>query len=383
MLKISDILKKAKKNKQIKVPQTQLNEPSAFDMPLPPLPMPEIKLAIKPEESESNSSETAIEPQSQIAADKEKYHTIYKSDVNVIDVESAQAIAAYAKAMAFVQGVMNPLDNGQKGSFTAAEDVVEQFIALLSAEANQLLRLFFAEYSFEKGYIYQNSVNVCILCLKLAMALNYDPMRLKQIGLAALVHDIGIINYDNLISRPARFSDNDYLEVKKHPIIGKEILKKIAHDLNFEIFDVIHQEHERIDGSGYPYGLKDKEICEYARLIGVADVYEAMTHSRPYRKKLGHLKVIKELLQDKAKFENKFLKTLIDEVGIFPLMSVVKLNTKEIAEIIGQNQKMPLRPVIKVTHDAHGQKLLQAKPIDLSKNFSVYILDVYNDLNLK
>jgi len=198
-----------------------------------------------------------------------------------------------------------------------------------------------------------------------------------------LVHDIGIIKFDNLISRPARFSDSDYLEVKKHPIIGKDILKEIAHDLNFEIFDVIHQEHERIDGSGYPYGLKDKEICEYARLIGVVDVYEAMTHARPYRKKLGYLKVVKELLLDKNKFESKFLKTLIDQVGIFPLMSVVKLNTKEIAEIVGQNQKMPLRPVIKVTHDAHGQKLPQAKPIDLSKNFSVYILDVYNDINLK
>ncbi|MBU1044379.1 MAG: HD domain-containing protein [Candidatus Omnitrophica bacterium] len=383
MLKISDILKKAKKNKQIKESKAQVNEPSAFKQPLSPSQMPEKKPEILPEETANDLLETEIEQQPQLAAEKEKYHTIYKSDVNVVSVESEQAIAAYAKAIAFVQGIMNPLDNAQNGSFIVADYVVDQFIALLSADANQLMRLFFAEYSFEKGYIYQNSVNVCILCLRLAMALNYDNTRLKQIGLAALVHDIGIMNFDNLISRPARFSDNDYLEVKKHPIIGKDILKKIAQDLNFEIFDVIHQGHERIDGSGYPYGLKDKEICEYARLIGMADVYEAMMHSRPYRKKLGYLKVIKELLRDKAKFESKFLKTLIDEIGIYPLMSVVKLNTKEIAEIIGQNQKMPLRPIIKVTYDAHGQKLLQAKQIDLSKNFSVYILDVYNDGNLK
>ncbi len=381
MLKISDILKKAKKNRQKKETAAQkINEPSAKSMPST---QPQAqKSEIKPK-AENTQSESGIKQQIPVESEKNNYHTIYKEEDKAVYTESAQAIDAYEKAVSFVIGMVNRFDIGTESSFKVAEDIVDQLIGLLKEDANQLLRLFFAEYSFAKGYIYQHSVNVCILCLKLAIVLDYDETRLKQIGLAALVHDIGLISHDNLISRPTRFNDNDYLEIRKHPIEGKDILRNIAGDLNFEIFDVIHQEHERIDGTGYPYGLKDKEICEYARLIGLVDVYEAIIHDRPYRKKMMQINVIKEILREKNKFEPKFIKTLIDSVGIFALLTVVKLNTKEIAEVVSQNQKMPLRPVIKVTHGAHGQKLSQEKLIDLSKNFSVYILDIYNDINLK
>lgn len=361
MLKISDILKKAKKSEPRKKTDDPVIKPVDSVVYINPAPVQEKKPDIKIEESSQQ---------------------VYQETVKKNYIEDAQVLNVYERAISFVQGVMDPLDNGQKGSFILAEEIVNEFIRVLENDENQLLRLFFAEYFIEKGYIYQHSVNVCILCLKLAMVLNYDHAHLRQIGLAALVHDIGLINYDSLISRPARFNVNDFLEVKKHPILGKDILKKIALDLNFEIFDVVHQEHERIDGSGYPYGLKEKEICEYAKLIGVVDVYEAMNHARPYRKKIGHLKIIKDLISEKSKFEPKFLKTLIDNVGIFPLNTIIRLNTKEIAIVISQNPKMPLKPVISVTHDTHGQKLPQSKLIDLSKNFSIYIHDIYNDVNL-
>ncbi|MFH1062317.1 MAG: HD domain-containing phosphohydrolase [Candidatus Omnitrophota bacterium] len=383
MLKISDILKKAKKNRLSKVSKAQASERPAPDIELKQPQAQEINPELRIKKTEIKPLEPEVIQQETVVADQDKTEETFSEIEEKAEAEPAQVVDAYQRAISFVQGIMNPLDNGQKGCFLAAEDIIKQFIAFLKDDPNQLLRLFFTEYSVEKGYIYQHSVNVCILCLRLAMDLNYDHTRLRQIGLASLVHDIGLINFDNLISRPARFSDNDFWEIKKHPILGKDVLKKIAQDLDFEIFDVIHQEHERVDGSGYPYGLKDKEICEYARLIAVVDVYEAMNHARPYRKKLGYLKIIKDLINEKNKFEPKFLKTLIDCVGIFPLNTIIRLNTKEIAKVSSQNPKMPLRPVIKVTHDAHGQKLLQNKPVDLSKNFSIYIHDIYNDVNLK
>jgi len=381
MLKISDILKKAKANKQKKETTAQeINEPSAKSMSLtqPLASNDEIK-----SEEENNQSDASIKQQNPVVSKKKEQPPINKEQDKAEPFESKIASDIYKKAVIFISGLVDRFDNGNDGVFKLAEDIVEELIRLLKQDDNQLLRLFFAEYSFKKGYLYQHSVNVCILCLKLAIVLDYDQIRLKQIGLSALVHDIGLVSHDNLISKPARFSDNDHLEIRKHPIQGKDILKNIAGDLNFEIFDVIHQEHERLDGSGYPYGLKDKEICEYARLIGLVDVYEAITHNRPYRKKIMQIKIIKEILQDKNKFDLKFIKTLIDSVGIYPLMTMVRLNTKEIAEVVGQNQRMPFRPIIKVSYDAHAQKISQEKLIDLSENFSVYILDIYKAINLK
>jgi HD-GYP domain-containing protein (c-di-GMP phosphodiesterase class II) len=384
MLNISDILKKAQKNRLGKVNKAQPVAPTAADIKLTQPQEQVLSPKTEMEKTDNQLPQFAESQQTPLSSQPDLPKEVFVPAAQAkVEADNGQLVEAYKQAIAFVQGIMNPLDNGQKGCFLAAENIIKQFIVFIKADPTSAQRLFFAEYSMEKSYIYQHSVNVCILCLRLAMALNYDQERLKQLGLAALVHDIGLIKYDNLISQPGRFSDDDYTEVKKHPISGKNILKQMAQDLNFEIFDVIHQEHERIDGSGYPYGLKDKEICEYARLIGLVDTYEAMNHERPYRNKLGNLKVIKELLNNKNKFEPGFMKVLIDIVGIFPVMTLVKLSTKEIATVVSQNQQMPQRPVVKVTHDAHGQKLAQTKIIDLCDNFSVYILDTYNDANLK
>jgi HD-GYP domain-containing protein (c-di-GMP phosphodiesterase class II) len=376
MLKISDILKKAKKRKKQKQDKADSGQEPVSRKPAS---QPEVV----PQKKEKEVSEEAVKQKTvkpQQKKQKPKQPETFADDntgnnrKQVLDEN--QVLEVYKKAIGFVQDIMSPFDEGKKDAFADAKKIVRQFIDLLHSDEDALDKLFFADYFVEKGYLYQNSVNVCILCLRLAKELKYDHEHLTQLGLAALVHDIGQVDFDGIISRPARLSDDEIMEIRKHPIKGKDILKDLASDLNFEIFDVIHQEHERVDGSGYPYGLKGKEICEYAKLIGLVDVYEAMNHARPYRKKLNHTLIIKDLIANKNKFEHKFLKALIDIMGIYPVSTQVKLNTKEIAQVVRQNKKMPQRPVIKVTHDGQSQPLEQTKPIDLSKNFSVYIIDI-------
>ncbi|MEA1970539.1 MAG: HD domain-containing protein [Thermodesulfobacteriota bacterium] len=125
----------------------------------------------------------------------------------------------------------------------------------------------------------------------------YDEVR--GIRLAALIHDIGKIRVPSeILSKPGKLMENEFGLIKTHPQIGYDIVKKI--EFPWPIADIIYQHHERLDGSGYPRGLKGDEIILQARIIAVADVVEAMSSHRPYRAALGIGKALAELTENRG-----------------------------------------------------------------------------------
>jgi len=278
--------------------------------------------------------------------------------------------------------VMDPaVENGEL--LPALRQNLDRITASLQQDEDQLLRLFFGEYFSELGYLYQHSVNVTVLCVRMGLELHYGQTGIRQLGLAAFLHDIGMTRCGAVISQPRRLSESEYGEVKKHPLWAKECLRNYAQDLDLNIFEVIRQEHERMDGSGYPDSLPGGEIGDHAKLIGLADVYEALLHPRPYRGKMNCLEAVKQLLAMKPAFEHAFIKTLLDITGVFPVGTLVKLSTREIGAVIHQNIRMPLRPVVEITHNTQGQALSERKYLDLAANFSVYIHDCFDESTLK
>ena len=251
---------------------------------------------------------------------------------------------------------------------------VERIVDSIISDNKELLQSALAGYLQPKDYIYYNAVNVCILSICLGQGLAYDRLRLVELGIAAFCHDIGIFRYLDIINQHRRLTVQEYGEVKQHPIIGPQILTKLNKNFDVSVFDVLRQEHERIDGSGYPKGLKSDEITEYAQIVGLSDVYEAMIHIRPYRDKHSPLETIKEILSDKYTFAHKLVKILIDKIGIFPLGTIVRLNTKEVGQVIQHNPQLPLRPVVDIMFDSSGKRLKSARRIDLADSPTVYIL---------
>jgi len=376
MLKISDILKKAKKTPKAKKQKKKTSASGQEQKTVKPKVLPVKKKAsddaLKPKTKKPDEMPPASEGPQPVETEPES-----------LEIQDNQKAAdSYQHAIEIAKQVMAPFIKDAKKPLKQVKEVIDEFIGLLSID-DALLKLFFKEYIIEKGYIYQHSVNVTILALKLGMEMHYSHDHLEQIGLAAFLHDIGLARYDNIISQPKKLSESDFSEVRKHPVIGKDLLKKFAQDLNFEIFDAIHQEHERIDGTGYPYGLKQKEICSYAKLIGLIDAYEAMLHARPYREKLDPQSAIKELINNKHSYDYKFLKRLIDVIGVFPVTSLIKLNTREVGVVLAQNHQMPLRPVVEIIYNAQGNKMGMTKQVDLSQNFSVFIQDSFKEQTLR
>ncbi len=138
------------------------------------------------------------------------------------------------------------------------------------------------------------------LAVAIAQEMGLDENIQEAVRIAALVHDIGKINVpSSILTRPGKISEIEFDMTKIHPQIGYEILKNI--DFPWPIADIILQHHEKLDGSGYPKGLKEKDITIEAKILAVADVVEAMSSNRPYRPALGLNKAIKEITNGKGK----------------------------------------------------------------------------------
>jgi HD-GYP domain-containing protein (c-di-GMP phosphodiesterase class II) len=294
-------------------------------------------------------------------------------------VNNTKAKEIYDEALLKAKEIYRP-DLEEKLNFNLnLNTLIEKIVNSTNTGNKELLKLCLVDYSNFEDYLYGHVVNVCIISVDLGLGLGFEPSRLNELGTAGFLHDIGEIKYLDLIDKTSRLTEDEYRRVKEHPQKSVDILSRFSKELSIKIIDAVRQEHERIDGSGYPYGLKDEQINEYAKIIGLVDVYEAMMHQRTYRSKYTSLETIKNILNNKTAFEGRLIKILIERIGIFPAGTFVRLNTREIASVIKDNPKSPLRPVVNIIIDASGKKSDEPKQVDLAKNSVIYIEECLKD----
>jgi len=229
------------------------------------------------------------------------------------------------------------------------------------------------DYDKINDYIFCHAVNVAFISIELGSSMNYSQVRLTELFCAAFMHDIGLMPYIDYIRKAGRLTPEEYAEIKEHPLKGVDILNKLGGEFSNGMIEAIAQEHERMDGSGYPRGLREAEISEFAQIVSLADVYEALTHSRPHRRRMPPPGAVNEILKQKCAFSVKALKALLEGIGIFPVGTWVRLNTKETAIVSKNNHGLPLRPEVEVIFSENGSKLEQPKIVDLSSNLLISI----------
>lgn len=224
-----------------------------------------------------------------------------------------------------------------------------------------------------KNYLPRHITNVCILSLSVGMRMRFNKSRLHVLGVASLLHDIGMMRVKDIIEQPRKLSDEELKEIRTHTWEFVKFFPKTETHYDF-IKEIIKQHHERENGAGYPLGLTGTKINEYAKIIALVDTYEAMTHPRCFRKAKVPHEVIKEIMHSiKLFFDSEAIKALVDKLSIYPVGSFVKLNNREIAKVISSNPDSPLRPFVLVMFDAYGKYMSERKTVDLSKNNSIYI----------
>ena len=250
--------------------------------------------------------------------------------------------------------------------------LVEKMLESLSSGSDELLLIVLRNYPKPEDMLFYHVVNITIMSVVVGLGLGYERNRLFELCIAAFVHDIGSRNQD-ILNKPDSFSEEDFDKIKTHPNEGALTLSKIDPSLNQKILDAVKQEHERADGSGYPEGLVSDEINEYAEVIGLADVYEALMHNRPYRTKYTSIDTIRIILKNKKLFTSKVIKALIEAFGIFPIETLVQLNTKEIGVVVKRDQELISRPVVDIIIDSYRKEVKQPKRINLASNPVIYI----------
>lgn len=148
-----------------------------------------------------------------------------------------------------------------------------------------------ANDKYTKGH----SERVATISLLMAREMGYDEETCKNLRLGAVLHDIGKIGIThNILHKPTKLTRDEYEVMKTHPSIGLNITRPI--DLAQDVFDIVGQHHERVDGGGYPSGLKGEQISPLARIVSVADAFDAITSDRPYRKRFSSEYAVKEIL---------------------------------------------------------------------------------------
>ncbi len=193
---------------------------------------------------------------------------------------------------------------------------------------------------------YAHSINVSIISRMIGIWLNYSDEDLDLLTLCGMLHDIGKCCVSSqIISKPAKLTPEEYSEVQKHTLLGYEILKPMELDEHVKNVALMH--HERCDGTGYPQHLKDAEIDDFAAIVAIADVYDAMTANRCYRAGLCPFEVIAQFEQEGLqKYKPQYILTFLNRIANTYINNTVRLNDGTVGEIVLINKRLT-RPTIR------------------------------------
>ena len=229
----------------------------------------------------------------------------------------------------------------------------------------------------KKEYMFSHAVNTCILSVMTGIALGYDTNQLNDLGLAAMLHDIGKIKFSRQLALqfPDYLSKADKEEYKRHPFYSLEILRGNP-TLSVDVINACFQHHERWNGSGYPMGIQGEAISEYAQIISIADVYDRLVAGMPHRLPTPIYYAVAILNKASGEYFNPaIVDTFNQNVAIYPIGKMVRLNSQESGVILGVGIKTKTTPVVRITYDRDGKPANQAVELDLMKNPELFIVD--------
>ncbi len=228
--------------------------------------------------------------------------------------------------------------------------------------------------SKEKVPLVAHSVDVTVLSLKVGVAIGYDDQRLFDLAMAAFLHGVGLYKIsEDILNKKDKLSEQELKVMQRHPKVSADILSRLDDEYRW-LADVALQVYERADGSGYPKGLKDEEIHEYAYIVGLVGTYSAMIKDRPYRQRIAKSSAIRNIIAfSRGTFPVKIVKAFLSEISFFPLNSYVKLNDRSVGRVISTNRNFPLKPTVEILYDSLGNRLAEKRHVDLSEQTLLYI----------
>lgn len=238
--------------------------------------------------------------------------------------ETLQTVAEAAVASSYID-------------FARVRETVEDIVDQVLSNPNVVYNM--ADIKAFDDYTYGHSVDVCVLSVLCGANMHMNRYELLDLGCGAILHDIGkLFTPKEILSKPNLLTDNEMEVIRRHPWDGFHVLRK---QVPLIPAHVAFQHHERFDGSGYPRRLLDADTLALAKVVAVADSYEAMTSDRPYRKAIMPHQALSELARNAGNGYNpKVVKCFVDVVAAYPLGTVVRLSDGSMATVVGVTKEI-------------------------------------------
>jgi putative nucleotidyltransferase with HDIG domain len=274
-----------------------------------------------------------------------------------------------------IQKVMMKFSLVGKADLDNIGEIVENIIDQLLSKKSIMLSL--SGLRSIDNYTYEHSLNVCVLSLIIGIDMNIDRSRLSTLGTGAIMHDIGKAYVsEDILKKPGKLTPEEYDEIKKHTEYGYQML--LNSDISEEAAQIALNHHEKYDGTGYTKGLSGDEIPLFSRIVAIADVYDAMSNDRIYKKKSSPDFVYRELARQAGKhFDSAVADKFFRHLSLYPVGTGVVLNTNHKGVVISQNKYLPESPVVRIFRKAAGSRSITYTDIDLSTVKHLYIKDTF------
>lgn len=254
---------------------------------------------------------------------------------------------------------------------TAISNVAGIYLTQLTKDSDSVLTI--ASEAGQDDDLSEHCLQMSMLAMAIGVEMNLDERNVRNIGLAGLVHDWGMIRVPEHIRNAKRIlTHSEYLDIKKHSIYSLEMLEQVSGIPNV-IPLICYQVHERINGTGYPRGRSGSQIHLFARILHVADAYIALTSPRPFRKplmKYAAMECILKQARDKV-VDADVARNLLQILSLFPIGSFVTLTDTSVARVMRRNGNHYTAPIIQLVQDSAGNRVDPTEEkniIDLSKS---------------
>ncbi|CAM5214688.1 Putative nucleotidyltransferase with HDIG domain OS=Ureibacillus acetophenoni OX=614649 GN=SAMN05877842_109103 PE=4 SV=1 [Ureibacillus acetophenoni] len=272
-----------------------------------------------------------------------------------IEVEETVPVEKRLRTVKKITESFNKLKGleGKKASYILdiqSQEIGNMIDGLLESilESKEMLTVLTDSYIYDE-YLYQHSFQVTLYALAIAKELGYSYKEIKLIGIGAILHDVGKLQIPtNILFKPGKLTDEEYETVKNHAQFGFDILRNL-HSISLLVAHCAYQHHERLDGSGYPRGIVEKDIHPYAKIIAVADVFDAVTSDRVYRNKLLPSQGI-QLLESGSGvlFDTKVVEALKRSIVHYPNGTILLLSDGRRGVVAKQNLNNSELPQVRI-----------------------------------
>ncbi|MFQ5657101.1 MAG: HD-GYP domain-containing protein, partial [Candidatus Methylomirabilales bacterium] len=273
-----------------------------------------------------------------------------------VDEDPLGAGAIYRRALQTIRQVFHEARLGKVPSVGEVQRTVEDLVGGILKGKHSLMALTMIK-SYDE-YLFNHSVNVGILATTLGETTGLDRTSLRELGLGALLHDLGKIHIpDAITNAPRKLTDEEWEVIKRHPVDGVKMLEQMG--VSSEIaLRVVKEHHVRFDRTGYPTLAPNEEVHPCSMMVTIADTYDAMTTLRPYRPPFHPTQAIEAMKKlTGSAFDPQMLKRFIGMLGIYPPGTVVRLTTGETALVIRPGVEDTARPWVRIAQDQEGNSM--------------------------